>query len=518
MNSRTQALHSTAYSSIAIYSEMLLGMVTSVLIARQLGPGHYGIYSSLVWFVGMGVAAANSGVTTGVIKFIAELRGRDEESRIPSLLAYMRKTQWEHLAIVLFGGVILLLAMGHRLTFRIGLAEAAMLAGSIILRAPYMFNIAVAKGFEAFDATAKVALIAAPLNLAMVALAVFMRASIEWFLVVYLISGVLFHSISKYQARNLLQELPHSTGLSEELTRRVRRHLRIVSPTVIIGFFITSGVEILFLNQFATATEAGYFKVAYLLASGVVLLVPGVFGAVLLPMMAKAVSQGRQIGGRRFVAATRYLTLLAAPVVTFCLCFSRPAIEFLFGSAYASAAPAFALIALSSAISTVTQGASSFLVGADRQHLILILMIIFGVLKVALDFTLISMFGLNGAVAAVMVLAVLSAIAYIGIALRVAGITLEWRRLSNIIFSAVATSLLVIPVHLLGLEQFWTLLLGGILILLAYIPLTLLLRCWNDDDIEQLQGLHTKFLMGRPKALAWLLTHAREQEAAKGAG
>src|SRR3546814_3124994 len=41
------------------------------------------------------------------------------------------------------------------------------------------------------------------------------------------------------------------------------------------------------------------------------------FGAVLLPMMAKAQSQGREAGGRRFVAVTSYLALLAAPVVAF---------------------------------------------------------------------------------------------------------------------------------------------------------------------------------------------------------
>jgi hypothetical protein len=67
----------------------------------------------------------------------------------------------------------------------------------------------------------------------------------------------------------------------------------------------------------------------------------------------------------------------------------------------------------------------------------------------------------------------------------------------------------------MGLMPFWTLLIGGILILLVYVPATLLLRCWNVDDIEQLQGLHRKLLVGRPRALAWLLTHAREKAAGR---
>lgn len=516
MSTRTQALHSTLHSSIGIYTEYLLGMVTAILIARRLGPGLYGIYSSLIWFAAMGVVMANSGVTTGIIKFVAELRGRHEEGQIIPLLAYMRRVQRWHLLLVLGGGALLLLAVGYKLAFDLGLMESAMLAVAIGLRAPYMFNIAIAKGFEAFDATAVVAMVAAPINLAMVALVFLLHASIDWFLLVYMVSSVVFYLVSSARARRLLRGMPAPQDLPEALRARARRHLRIVSPTVIIGFFISSGVEILFLNQFATAAEAGYFKVAYQLATSIILLVPGVFSAVLLPMMARALSQGPEAGGRRFVAATRYLTLLAAPVAAFCACFAGPAIGFLFGSAYAAAAPAFALIVMATAVSTVTQGASSFLVSADRQHLILMLMIIFGILKILLDVALIMAFGLNGAIMAVIVVTLLNSIAYLVIAIRVATVTMEWGRLLGIMLATVVAVAASAPLLAAGMPHLWTLLAGGIALGVVYLPMTLLFRCWNRDDILQLQGLHRKLLRGRPRALGWMLARA-QRHAAQGA-
>ena len=86
---------------------------------------------------------------------------------------------------------------------------------------------------------------------------------------------------------------------------------------------------------------------------------------------------------------------------------------------------------------------------------------------------------------------------------------------TSIMLATLIASVVAAPMLVTGLMPFWALLAGGILILLVYIPSTLLLRCLNQDDIEQLQDLHRKLLMGRPRALAWLLTHAREQ-AAKG--
>ncbi|MEO7068158.1 MAG: oligosaccharide flippase family protein [Rhodanobacter sp.] len=505
MSTRTLTLRNTLLSSVGIYTEYALGMLAAIMIARHLGPEHYGIYGLFMWFVSVGLVITNSGITTGVIKFVAELRGSDQNDLIVPTVKRFRRVQRLHMLAALLIGVVLYATLGGRLAVSMNHTEFFLLLISVVMRASYMFNIAVAKGFEAFGATAKVAMVASPVNLGLVAIAMLLEGSILWFLVVYVASSSVFVLVSHVQARRLIAGLPKLAILPPELVQRMRRHLRIVSATVIIGFLIASDVEMLFLTMYDSAASAGYFKVAYQLASGIILLVPGVFGALLLPMMAKALSQGREVAGRRFVMVTSYLVLLAVPVVVFGMCFAGPVIGLLYGHSYAAAAPVFALIIFAGGIGTATQGASSLLISADRQQTILIMTIIFGVLKLALDVVLISHFGLFGAVTAIVTGALVSSTVYVLLGIRVSGARLQWGRLLRTIAAGLGAALVALPVLGLHLLPIWTLLIGGIMVSVTYILLTLVLGCWSEDDIEQLQELHQRFVGGRPRLLGQLL-------------
>lgn len=511
MNDRRHALRNTAFSSIGIYAEYFLGMVAAIVIARHLGPGHYGVYGMFIWFAAVGVVVTNSGITTGVIKFISEFRGAGREAMIRPLLVYMRRVQAWHMALVVGVAAVALALFGHRRPGIPDWSEFLLLAGAVAMRAPYMFNVAIAKGFEAFDATARVSMIAAPLNLALVGGAVLLQASMFWFLVVYAVSSGIFLGVSWWQARRLVAAVPPPAPMPDELRQRIRRHLRIVSVTIVVGFLIASDVEIVFLNTFASAADAGYFKVSYQLASGMMLLVPGVFAAVLLPMMSKALSRGRDLAGRRFVAVTTYLVMLCAPVVVFGMCFADPIIQLLYGAKYAAAAPVFAAVVLAGAIATANQGATSLLVSADRQHTIFVMTVVFGLLKFGLDALLIRRFALDGAVVAILAEAVCSSTAYVIVGMRVGGVRFDVRRLAAIVAAALGAAALSLPVLALRLPALPTMLLGGLVVVLVYGVLTLLLPCWNRGDITQLQELHARFAHSWPAPLRVLLQRAGDR-------
>ena len=189
-----------------------------------------------------------------------------------------------------------------------------IVALGVALKAPYMFNVGVAKGFENFRAVAAIATTVTPLNLLLIALAWWLGAPVEGFLLMFVISSVAFWFASSRQVRPLVPTTGDPT-LPDDLLRRVRRHVIFSAVTVTVTFVTASDVEVLILNVLATSSDAGHFKVAHLLSSGAANLVPGVFGAVMLPMMAGALSQGKEQAARRFVASTSYLAMLAAPVV-----------------------------------------------------------------------------------------------------------------------------------------------------------------------------------------------------------
>lgn len=505
MNVRTKAIRNTLFSSIGIYTEYLLGMLTSIFIARHLGPEDFGGYSAVIWMVAMGVAMTNSGTASAVIKFVAELRGAGQEDLIATAVAYLRRAQRWFLLVVLVVGGLLLHFAGNRVAPAF---NHLMLYGffviAVSLRAQYMFNIGIAKGFEDFRVTAIVASIATPINLGLVVFAWWLDAEVEALLVVFLISSALFYGISQLLTSRIIPPPRKDARLPDVMLTRIRRHMRLVAVTVTVGFLAASEVEVFFLNMFGTADAAGMFKVAYQLAVGAAMLVPGVVGALMLPMMANALSQGRGVAGRRFVGSTSYLAMLAAPLVAFGVVFSAPIIGLMYGAQYAEAAPVFAVCLFACSLATVTQGGSSLLVSADRQLTILIMVVGCGILKIVLDVVLIRAWGLHGAMLAYLIVAIVNATAVMTLALRAIGLHPDWARLLRICIAAALAGLAALP-----LRGHWpslpTLLLGGIAIVASYALLTLLLRCWSRNDTDHLQQMLQRFTRGRPKLLMRLL-------------
>lgn len=520
MSMRSATLRNTVFSSVGMYTEYLLGMLTSIIIARHLGPDGFGVYSLVIWLVAMGVATTNSGTASSAIKFVAELRGAGREDAIPALLAYLRRAQRVFLLLVLGIGAVVFAVSGERIAA--GMDHVVLLAFlmvAVALRAGYMFNIGVAKGFEDFRATAVVSLVSAPLNLAMVVAAWRFGASVEWLLAVFVVSSVVFYGVSHWMVAS---RTPASAGtryskvLAAGLRTRIRRHMWLTAMIVSVGFVAASEVEVLFLNLNGDAEAAGQFKVAYQLALGAAALVPGVFGALLLPMMANALGQGRDVAGRRFVATTGYLALLSAPLVAFGVVFGTAAVHALYGDAYLQAAPVFAACLLGVSITAVTGGGSSLLISADRQQSVLAVVAACGLLKVLLDALLIRQFGLAGAAVAYVAVSLASAVAMMILAIRVSGAGPDWGRLARIGLAAAAAAAIVMPLrgHLLPLVE---VLAGAAALSLVYAPLTLLLRCWNRGDIEYLQQLHQRFVSSRPRISARLLEWAY-QRAPEGGG
>lgn len=516
MSDRSRALSNTLFSSVGLYTEYVLGMLTSILIARYLGPASFGTYSLAIWLVSMGVAISNSGTASAAIKFVAELRGSERTDLIPYVLDYLRRAQRVFLLLVIVGGAALFGFAGDRITSDInhGVLFGFLLV-AVALRASYMFNIGVAKGFENFRATALVALVSTPVNLVLVLLAWRMSAPVEGLLVVFVVSSFVFFGVSWRLVAPMIPARRPGVQLPPDLLARVRRHMKWTALNVSVGFFAASEVEVMFLNMYADSQAAGQFKVAYQLATGAALLVPGVFGALLLPMMASALSRGVEVAARRFVGTTAYLTLLATPLMAFGAVFGSDLIQMMYGHKYAAAGPVFAFCLIGACVAMMTSGASSLLISADKQSNILVLTVFCGLLKLGLDAVLIAHSGLTGATIAFVSIAFISSAVYVTLGCKVSRAQLEWSRLGRILLAAALAGLAALPFRGHGMP--WvSVLLGGIILIGSYALLTLLLRCWSRGDIGHMQQLHLRFAAGHPRFGARLLDWAYHRAHAGG--
>lgn len=508
MSTRAEALRNTLFSSVGIYTEYFLGMLTSIIIARHLGPADFGAYGLVILLVATGVAVTNSGIASAVIKFVAELRGSGKDAQVRSMLSWAWRVQAGFLVVVLLAGVVLFVIYGDRLMpeFDHGILLAILIA-TTILRSLYMFNIAIAKGYENFRATAVVAVVVAPINLALILAAWWFNGPMEWFLGAFTFSSLVFWWVSRRQVARLLPPIQPREPLDADLRRRLRSYTALVAISVAVGFIAASEVEMVFLTMFDSAASAGHFKVGFQLATGAALLVPGVFGALLLPMMANAIGQGREVANRRLAMSTTYLAALAAPLVAFGVVYAGSIIGLLYGPAYAPAVPAFAWCLVVISFSTLSQAASGYLLGADRQRAMMIVVVLCAVLKVVLDVLLIRLYGLSGAIVAFAISTVLLAVLVIALALRYSGARLEWARLARIGVAALLAAAAGWVVQL-GLPRIPALIVGGAVLSMVYALATLLLGFWSAADIKHLQALHQRVARGRPRAFGRLLLWA----------
>lgn len=465
------ALRNTAWSSAAVYIEYLLGLVASVLVARALQPADMGVYGLLTWVVATGMALANAGITLAAIKFVAELRGAGREGQVATLVARLRRLQrWTLLVVMAVVGVAFGLAR-ERLAPGVAWPVLALILLSLGLRAPYMLNTALLKGSQDFRSVALVAVAGSVLNLAMVAAAWTQAASLPVFVAVYAVSSFVFWGVSHWRAARWAGAGTAGEPLPAELDARLRHHLRVVAVTSVVGAIGGGEIELLPLNLLADAHDAGLFKVASALAVGATLLVPGVLSAQLLPLMAHARGRGTGLAEARFVAMTAWLVALGAPLVAFGIVHAWPLIALLYGGAYAAAAPAFAVLIAARTAGMVGQGATAYLLSADRQAGLLRLTLVFTTLRIAAAFAATWAFGLRGALVAALVLGLAGSAVTIRFALRASHTRLPWPRLLRIGVAAALPALACVPL-VQALPALPALVAGGAVFALAY-PLAL---------------------------------------------
>src|SRR3990170_8385611 len=92
---------SIAYAASGSYVELLLGIVTSIVIARTLGAKDYGLYSLLMMWIVLTQSLVTSGIPMGVIRFVAQARARAQSDVAAAVVRYLGRVQLLKLGLAL---------------------------------------------------------------------------------------------------------------------------------------------------------------------------------------------------------------------------------------------------------------------------------------------------------------------------------------------------------------------------------------------------------------------------------
>ena len=100
---RVAALRGALMMTGSTYAVYALGLVVSALIARDLGPEHFGHYAYLVWLSGVLGIIANNGLTTTGIRFVSESLGRADRDGAMRVQGWLWRRQLLCLGAVALG-------------------------------------------------------------------------------------------------------------------------------------------------------------------------------------------------------------------------------------------------------------------------------------------------------------------------------------------------------------------------------------------------------------------------------
>jgi len=380
-----------AMAAINLYSEYFLGLIISLTIARSLSTEDYGIYSSIIWIAGLITLAINSGVAINVTKFVAEFVKKDKQS-LPAIVAYFWRIQHIRVAIV-FIVAISILGINYSNTIMAPWLLITLFFCAIV-KADYMFRMAILKGIKRYDVLAKTSVIANPFNIIAVLLCAYFDASLSNFILAYC-AACLIYGIS---ARFFNKELPNSCWNKDVVAEHKKRIIfQMLSATgiVFLGALIFKQSQVIVLEQNDFFSEAGFFNIGFLLATAAITLIPGIYQEILLPKITDAVQDGDV--KTQVAQAERYLIMLSLLVAVPVVIYADVLIELLYGERYQGAVFCLQVMIVLKAVMTLNQGANLTLISHDKQVDMIKVNIIMFIITVALSVFLVPQFGINGA-------------------------------------------------------------------------------------------------------------------------
>jgi len=351
-------------TSLRFLVVLLAGLGTSVLVARALGPQEFGTYRlvmGLVW--GLEVAAVLA-FPNAVTKFTAELSGLDERGRDARVLGFFARRAT--LTYLVAAVPVLLIADRIADFFHdAAIAPLLMLGALAVLPGVYVGLLAsVLRGRQRFRELAALGLWQSMLGVAGTALVLGLGYGLHGLFVLFLVLNLVNLALVGLAMRGQWG----SGGLLEAgLTGRMWWYGAVMGLIALLGAVIWERSEVFFLGRWTSTEQVGFYSLAYTLALHLRRLLTTSFGEVLFPVIARWQGMGDEPRiAAAFVQATRYLAMVACPLVVGGALFAAPAIRLLFGPAYLPAAPVLVILLVSAGAVALAQPAAAILVNKEQ--------------------------------------------------------------------------------------------------------------------------------------------------------
>lgn len=432
----------STFSALAGVSASAGSFLSTIIVARMLGVQLAGDVAFALWIATTLATVSNLGLPATMARYLPELESSGKPIEAHGLAWWLAKFYVAAYGLtILVIGTVLWTLRSETLSSTLGLSPEAAHEGlgyALIIVCLYtaqlwgQFAAGWLQGFQNFGKIYLVTISSNLIQLMAVALGAHLFGAMGA-LTGYAVGAAILVLPLTLLGRN-------AAPIDARLSKRVLRYAAFAWAAGITNAFVWSRVEVVFLKNFWSSEQVSYFVAALAIsniaAQGPILLTGG-----LLPHFSSLNATSAERLAATYAAATRLIAFLVLPACLGAAAVMPMLLPLLYGQAFAPAVRAAEILVSASAVGAIGAVSAQLLSGIERSDTIFYISFFGMVASTISGFTLIRLFGIDGAAfgrAAIQIAMVLIGIVYTG---RYARCRFPWTSVGKLLLCAVVTAL-----------------------------------------------------------------------------
>ncbi len=475
-NTKTIAKN-TGWYGLDTVTSTLINAITSIAIARTLGPSKTGYIVFISYIAGVVFSLGGLGIAAATRKYMAEFIGSGDKATAKYIFI---RTFWMQLAMASVATAALLIWVLYRAEPEYRLASALI----VLSIWPAMVNSIPAQANAATEDLAT-NLPGSIVSAFVYLFAIFATVIFHWGVVgigaAALLQRLVDFLVRLFPTVGRILKWESGHSLPEGVRNRMISFAWQSVTTMLLSLVVWERFEVLLLEKLcADIRQIAYYSIAFSMGN-MLLLSATIFGAAAGTTMFAQIGRDRSKLPQLASASFRYLMLTSLPLHAVATALAVPALFFLYGAKYNDAAMVVTIAPLLCMPKAFAAPILSLLQSTERQVYVIVTMVIASVVDAGVTAALVSTHGAVGACIGSGSAQITAVGIMWTIAVRKFGIKLPWMLTAKVVVMSAAAALAAHFVSAL-FSPLFGILLGGCAALVVLFTLTCLLRILEPQD------------------------------------
>lgn len=394
MNVKAALVRNTVWYGLVTLIGLGSGLLTSVILARGLGPRRMGDFSYVTWAWATLEAVATLGFALATARYAADATARGDRAGAWGFARYFRRRQLLATALVVGAAtpLVLWLAPAH-------------LRGPLVVATLALFPMTLESidthalyGAQRYDLTARLSTLKMTLQIIVVLAALALGAGITGIVTGFALTLVVSCWLVRRRAARVYPEAPAEVPAA--LRGDVRTYLVALSAVAVLDAIVWDRSEVFFLGLWGDPQDIAYYSLAFGLATRAMIIPEIAVGALLPAFSALHGSGNRRDFEDVYRTALRYVALAGALIAALLAALAPGAVVLLYGEPYLPAAALLSALAGVALVSALRQVAWAALPALGDRRSALAATTVAAAVNLGLAAVLIRAHGTAGAVTA----------------------------------------------------------------------------------------------------------------------